>query len=740
MAAPGQFDPKNPGHALSSSGDSLTPAFAPGFRISHYEIVSKLGEGGMGAVYKATDIKLGRPVALKVISRDFISPDDRRRFAREAHAASALNHPSIVTIYEYDSAAGVDFIAMELIDGQGLDRILAAKADFPLHTRLEYMRQVASAIHMAHAAGIVHRDLKPGNIMVTPAGHVKVLDFGLAKQETASTDVTQTALTRAGAILGTPAYMSPEQALGMPTDSRSDIFSFGVILYEVLCGKRPFSGPNSIVVLNAIVNTHPDPPWKLNPELPDSITALIEKCLAKDRAQRLPSLADALAELTSATTLATANITVSRLQRPPAPQPKSRRWLAIPAIALLFLASAAWLNRGWLTTNAPAIVTSSAYAEYQTGAALLLRQDRKGNVDQALAAFQKAIALNPDFAPAYAGLTDCFILKNNATPDPQWVRQAREAADQAVKRNPDLAVSQLALGKALLAAASLDTSEKALARAIELDPRNAEAHRYMGLLLFARGSLPAAENAFRTAIAAGPADWRPAFEYGVFLYKRARFNEAIDVWQKAVAAVPDNEVLHRNIGAAHHMLGNTDEAAAEFQQALLIAPAPGTYNNLGTIRFFQGRYNDAVSAFEKAVDGRATSYIFWGNLADAYRWTTGKREKSLEAYKEAIRLARIDRKSKPNDPDLHSRLALYLVKSGDASAAREALAAIPPASTAASVWFRATVAWELLKERDLALSSLDRTLKAGYSKNEIENEPELAPLRSDRRYHLRMAK
>jgi serine/threonine-protein kinase len=699
----------------------------------------------MGAVYKAIDSKLGRPVALKVISRESISPDDRRRFAREAHAASALNHPSIVTIYEYDSAAGVDFIAMELIDGNGLDRLLAANADLPLHTRLDYLRQVASAIHTAHAAGIVHRDLKPGNIMVTRAGHVKVLDFGLAKQEAAS-DVTQTALTRAGAILGTPAYMSPEQALGLPTDARSDIFSFGIILYEVLCGKRPFSGPNSLTVLNAIVNSHPDPPWKLNPQLPDPITALIEKCLAKDRNQRLPSLADAVAELTTATTLATANITVSRFQPPPPqpPKPKSRRWLVIPALALLFLVSAAWLNRAtlrsWLTANAPAIGSASAYADYQSGAALLLRQDRKGNVDKALAAFQKAIATDPNFAPAYAGLTDCYILKNNATPDPQWVRQARQTAEQAVQLNPDLSLSHLALGKALLAAGNLDASEKALARALQLDPRNAESHRYMGLTLFAKRSLPAAEKAFLAAIEAGPADWRPAFEYGVFLYKNSRFNEAIGIWKKAVASVPDNEVLHRNIGAAHHMLGNTDEAASSFQQALLIAPAPGTYNNLGTIRFFQGRYNDAVAAFEKAVDGRATSYMYWGNLADAYRWASGKREKSIEAYKEAVRLARIELKSKPNNPDLHSLLALYLAKLGDAPAARTALAALPQSSASAAVWFRATVAWELLKERDLALSALDRTLKAGYSKNELENEPELAPLRSDRRYHLRMAK
>src|SRR5262249_41323050 len=164
---------------------------------------------------------------------------DRRRFAREAKAASALNHPNIVTIYEYNSEAGVDFIAMEYIEGTSLDALLAGHEP-PLPTLLVYARQVASALAKAHAAGIVHRDLKPANIMTTADGVAKVLDFGLARLEARGANVNTIALTQTGAVLGTPAYMSPEQALGEPADSRSDIFSFGIILYEVACGRRPF--------------------------------------------------------------------------------------------------------------------------------------------------------------------------------------------------------------------------------------------------------------------------------------------------------------------------------------------------------------------------------------------------------------------------------------------------------------------------------------------------------------------
>ena len=196
MANPGLFDPND---------HSNDPSLAPGFRLSHYEITGKIGEGGMGAVYKAIDVKLDRPVALKVISRESITPADRRRFAREAHAASALNHPNIVTIYEYDS-----------IDGKGLNVLLAAP--FPLPLRLDYMRQVASALTTAHQSGIVHRDLKPANIMITASGQAKVLDFGLAKRESNPNGTTLTELTQAGTVLGTPAYMSPEQALGAAID------------------------------------------------------------------------------------------------------------------------------------------------------------------------------------------------------------------------------------------------------------------------------------------------------------------------------------------------------------------------------------------------------------------------------------------------------------------------------------------------------------------------------------------
>jgi serine/threonine protein kinase len=275
------------------------PLLKEGQTVAHYQVVEKIGEGGMGEVYKAIDTRLNRLVALKVISHTHGSGHEKQRFAREAKAASALNHPNIVTIYEFNTESGLDFIAMEYIQGATLHKLIGER-QLPLETLLEYARQAAGAVAKAHAAGIVHRDLKPNNIMVTGEGVVKVLDFGLAKQQSAASDPdsTQTqALTKAGTVLGTPAYMSPEQAMGEPADWRSDIFSFGVILYEIASGRRPFQGKNSQATLHQIAHKEAPSPAEVNPAAPLDLSAVIEKCLKKAPEERPQSMAEVAAAL-----------------------------------------------------------------------------------------------------------------------------------------------------------------------------------------------------------------------------------------------------------------------------------------------------------------------------------------------------------------------------------------------------------------------------------------------------------
>jgi serine/threonine protein kinase len=668
-----------------------------GTNLGVYQILAPLGSGGMGEVYRALDSRLGREVAIKVLSASLAGhPDRLARLDREARTVAALNHPNVVTLYSIEELDGVRFLTMELVDGRTLDDA-AESGGMPLEQALQVALAISEALVAAHEKGVVHRDLKPGNVMLTRDGRVKVLDFGLAKPtredsglEATQSDTVSRPLSSPGQQLGTIPYMAPEQVRGRAVDTRTDLFAFGIVLYELLTGTRPFTGDNAADVTSAILRDTPPRVMALRPELPPALDALVARCLEKDPKRRFQSAREISTELRQlvrelehsgegATRWSSSASATASASGPPSSGTGSR---ALSSIAVL-----PFVNRSRdpedeyfadgladellnvltrIRGLRVAARTSSFQFKEQTDSPEAI--GRKLNVDTLLEGSVRRSGARVRISVQLVKTADGFQL---------WSKSYDRALDDIFAVQDDIAQSVVhELRAALLGDASAvsDSGEvrAEVAEAAKGRGENAEAHRLFlqGRFFVSRLSAPDAEHGIellhqalalepRHALAWACLSWAETFVATSSSGELAPgFARARDAAARAIAIEPDVADGHLAMG---EILLWYDfawaDAEATFRRALELAPqhAEALRGN-AIVAYVLGRYDDALRCCRRAIEHDPLSVMAYGWLARVYREMDHLPD-AERAFRKALTLS-------PEAVSLRAFLALVLSDQG----------------------------------------------------------------------------
>ncbi len=684
--------------------------------ISHYKLIELIGQGGMGAVWRAKDIILGREVALKILDTEAAAnPERLTMFEREARAIAALNHPNIVTIFEIDRANDLHFIVMEFIRGGSLEKLISP-GGLALEKILDVAVSMTEAINAAHKQGITHRDLKPSNIMMSETVRVKVVDFGLAVLSTPEVrgegkqPTTLTAHSDEGLISGTLPYMSPEQVQGLPADARSDIFSIGIILYEMATGQLPFTGPNSSTLIASILRDTPVPPTRLNPQLPLRLGRIISSCLEKDPKERWQSAAElrrALEELRtdlsedthaldrSVAVLSFRDMSPDRDQDylcegiaeeimialarvkglRVASRPAAFRFKTIDtdiseigerlgvntlldgsvrksgdrlrvSVELIDAADGfrLWSDRYdrdikdvfavqdeiarrvvealqlTLSTGEndalgrPSTRDINAYEYYLRGRKFFYKYNKRG-VAFARELFERAIAIDPGYARAFAGISDCFAYQYMyGGRDPADLEKAIAAASRAIQIDSELAEASASLGTALSLSGRHVEAEDAFRTAIRINSELFEAHYFFARDSFAQGKLKEAVQEYEEAIRVRPDDYQAPLLVAQSYEVLGRPEDGTASRRRGVAIAEEHLSLNPDDVRALYMGANGLVALGEYEKgldwarrALALEPDdPMVLYNVSCIYSLANRAAEALDCLEQAVNSGLT--------------------------------------------------------------------------------------------------------------------------------------
>ena len=602
--------------------DTGQPDLMIGRTLLHYEILDKLGEGGMGVVYKARDPRLERFVALKLLNAaQGRYADGRSRFLREARAASALSHPHIVTVYDMATVEGIDFIVMEYVDGAPLSRLIPRRG-LPIRDALDYALQIADAVSAAHAVGVVHRDLKPGNVVVSPNGRLRVLDFGLAKliaPDDQGQAPTVASLTEAGIVLGTLAYMAPEQSIGHDVDHRADLFSFGVMLYEMICGEAPFRGVHAAALLHDLHYGTPKPLSACVPGVSPELDAVVARLLAKSRDDRHQTMDAVIQDLRAIA--------------------QAEEYPRVPV-------------SGGVTRESRAAYEPQHSAPGSSGESGL-RPPRTGS-ERASIAVLPFMSLSSDKEDGYlaAGIAAELISALSGVPD---LRVASHLASFRFQGAPDLKTVADTLNIRYVLTGSLRRAGDRIRVMAELTDATS------GVQLWVKTYQRGIEDVFaveeeiareivsatggeliragsETASRAAPESldaWglvRRAYHFWNHAFTADGVEDALNLLRRAVALDPNYAAARAFLGLyllqrmvnfiSPDPLKDATEALESAERAIDLAPRdPEVLENAGLVYFNTGHYENAVSALTRAVEIAPFNLVAWGYLALAHGWT-----------------------------------------------------------------------------------------------------------------------